>query len=79
MYSGSVNGAFGIVGTQRRHPHQLLRLPYGNPRTSTALTTENTAVVAPIAMASVSITVSANPAPRVLPQRNPNVVEEWCP
>ena len=61
MNSGSVNGAFGL--SDRTEATQTNRSgdANGKARTSTVLTTENTAVVAPIVSASVQTTVNAKP------------------
>src|SRR5262245_46439877 len=64
MYSGSVNGALGLSGRTDAIHTSRSGDGYGNARTSTVLTTENTAVVAPIVSASVPMTVAANAGAR---------------
>src|SRR5262245_473312 len=64
MNSGNEKGAFGLSDrTDATHVSRSGDAP-GSALTSTPLTTENTAVVAPIVRASVQITATAKPGRR---------------
>ena len=60
MNSGSENGALGLSGRTDAIHTSRSGDANGSARTSTVLTTANTAVVAPIVSASVETTVNAN-------------------
>src|SRR6267378_6739593 len=61
MNSGNENGALGLSGRTDAIHTSRSGAANGSARMSTVLTTENTAVVAPIVTPSVHTTVSANP------------------